>query len=236
MTETQRLGLPLVQPAQAQKHVTVNEALMRLDGMVNLVLVSRSVATPPVAVQDGAAYGVPAGATNAWAGAAGKVAIGANGGWTFVTPVAGWRAFVADRGVPAVHDGEAWVEGALTMSAHGAGLKAGLVEVDHAVTAGAVSQTVVLIPAGAMVLGVTARVTEAITGTLSSWALGSAGAEDRFGAGLGVAAGSWARGVLSSPMTYWAPEPLILTASGGSFAGGAVRIAVHYLELSPPRL
>ena len=33
---TARLGLPLLQPAQAQKHVTVNEALMRLDGLVNL--------------------------------------------------------------------------------------------------------------------------------------------------------------------------------------------------------
>ena len=28
---TARLGLPLLQPAQAQKHVTVNDALVRLD-------------------------------------------------------------------------------------------------------------------------------------------------------------------------------------------------------------
>lgn len=236
MTETHRLALPLLQPAQAQKHVTVNEALMRIDGLVNLVLLSRSVSTPPAAVQDGAAYGVPTGAVNAWAGQDGKVAIGANGGWVFVTPTAGWRAFVADRGLPAVHDGQAWVDGALTMSAHGAGMKAGLVEVDHAVAAGASSQTVPLIPAAAMVLGVTARVTEEITGPLSSWTLGSAGAADRFGAGLGLSEGAWARGILSAPMTYWAPEPLILTATGGTFAAGKVRIAVHYLELSLPGL
>ena len=31
--EPMRLQLPLLQPAQAQKHVTVNEALMRLDGL-----------------------------------------------------------------------------------------------------------------------------------------------------------------------------------------------------------
>ena len=38
--DTAKLGLPLLAPAQAQKHVTVNEALMRLDGMVDLVLQS----------------------------------------------------------------------------------------------------------------------------------------------------------------------------------------------------
>jgi hypothetical protein len=36
MTETANLALPLVQPAQAQKHVTVNEALARLDGLTQL--------------------------------------------------------------------------------------------------------------------------------------------------------------------------------------------------------
>ncbi len=34
MTDTTRLGLPLLAPAQAQKHVTVNEALGRLDAVV----------------------------------------------------------------------------------------------------------------------------------------------------------------------------------------------------------
>ena len=33
---TARLGLPLLQPAQAQKHVTVNDALVRLDGVDGL--------------------------------------------------------------------------------------------------------------------------------------------------------------------------------------------------------
>ena len=45
--ETARLQMSLLQPAQAQKHVTVNEALMRLDGLVNMVLQSTSVAIPP---------------------------------------------------------------------------------------------------------------------------------------------------------------------------------------------
>ena len=55
MSETNRLSLPLVQPAQAQKHVTVNEALVRLDGLVNLVLNSVTTTSPPAAVVEGVA-------------------------------------------------------------------------------------------------------------------------------------------------------------------------------------
>ncbi|RJL05646.1 DUF2793 domain-containing protein, partial [Paracoccus aestuarii] len=100
-SETTRLQMSLLQPAQAQKHVTVNEALMRLDGMVNLVLESVSTATPPGTVLDGQCWGVPAEAQGAWAGQGGRIAIGSNGGWIFVPPRAGMRAFIADRGVQA---------------------------------------------------------------------------------------------------------------------------------------
>ena len=236
MTDTSRMTLPLLQAAQAQKHVTVNEALMRLDGLVNLVLVSRDIALPPATVLDGQCYGVPAGAVNAWAGQGGKVAIGANGGWVFASPQAGWRAFVLAEGRGALHDGTDWVAGALTMSAHGAGLLAGVVETDHELLPGATSTTLPIIPASAMVIGVTARVVHAITGTLSSWQLGNTGAPDRFGSGLGVDEASWVRGLLSQPMTFWVPEPLVLTATGGNFAAGTVRLAVHYFEISLPAI
>ncbi|MCL7464805.1 DUF2793 domain-containing protein [Phaeovulum sp. NW3] len=237
MTETNRLALPLLQPAQAQKHVTVNEALARLDGLVNLVLQSVTQAVPPGVAGDGVCYGVPVGAVNAWSGQEGKVAIGTNGGWVFATPGYGWRGFVADQGLQVMHDGEDWVPGALTLSAHGAGLVAGLAEIDHIVTGGDLSVTQAIIPAGAMVIGVSGRVTEAIAGTLSGWRLGNPGAEDRFGTGLGLSGGSWVRGMLSAPMTFYAPEPLVLSAEGGVFAGGGrVRLAVHYLQISLPGL
>lgn len=234
MDETANLGLPLVQAAQAQKHVTVNESLARLDGLVQLVLASRSVTLPPAAVTEGVCYAVPQGAVNDWAGQAGRVAIGVNGGWVFATPAAGWRAFVRDEGRSAIHDGAGWVAGALTLSPHGAGLRAGLVEVDHALTAGPSSATALIIPAHAMLLGVTARVVEPITGTLSSWSLGNPGAVGRFGSGLGLATGSWARGMLGTPMTFYAPESVELVAAGGVFASGKVRIAVHFLEIGLP--
>lgn len=231
---TGNLGLPLLLPAQAQKHVTVNDAFMRLDGMVDLLLQSTRRTAPPASAIDGMCWAVPQGAVNAWEGRAGEIAIGANGGWVFAMPRAGNRAFVADSGVQALYDGQKWVEGALTLGSHGAGLIAMQETEDVALTPGAMVESTLILPQGAMVLGVTARVTEAITGSLTSWRLGTQGADNRFGSGLGKGKGSWARGILSQPMTYWEDAPLRIFATGGDFAGGAVRLVAHWLELRVP--
>ena len=45
---------------------------------------------------------------------------------------------------------------------------------------------------------------------------------------------SRARGILSAPMTYWNPAPVVLTATGGQFAGGRVRVVIHWWELRVP--
>lgn len=227
--------LPLLMPAQAQKHVTVNDAMMRLDGLVDLVLQSTQRTAPPASAVDGLCWAVPPGATDAWAGQSGKIAIGANGGWVFVAPKAGRRAFVADRGVNAVHDGTVWVLGAISLGAHGSGLIAMQDTVEVVLTAGSAIQSNLYLPVGAMVLGVTARVTTAITGSLATWRLGTVGAVDRFGSGLGKGVGSWSRGIMSQPLTYWDMTPVLLTATGGQFAaGGRVRLVAHWLELRLP--
>lgn len=232
--ETRRLQLPLLQSAQAQKHVTVNEALMRLDAMVNVVLDSVSRPSPPETVIDGQCWGVPAAATGAWTGQAGAVAVGSNGGWVFVTPARGSRAFVADAGVQAVFDGQGWFLGGCMLGAMGAGLAHRMAEADVAAGAGTVVATGIAIPAHAMVIGAVARVTQELTGSLLGWRLGNPGADNRFGQGLGKAAGSWARGMLGAPMTYYAESPLVMTAEGGNFDGGRVRLAVHWMELRLP--
>ncbi|MBM3604904.1 MAG: DUF2793 domain-containing protein [Alphaproteobacteria bacterium] len=233
-SETQRLQMSLLQPAQAQKHVTVNEALMRLDGLVNLVLESISTATPPATVLDGQCWGIPAAAQGAWSGQSGRIAVGTNGGWVFLPPQRGMRAFVGDRGLEAVHDGLGWVAGALTLGSGGSGLVAGMAEGEVTLAQGSSAITGVFIPAGAMVIGAVARVTEALTGPLTGWRLGTAGALNRFGQGLGKARDSWGRGILGSPMTYYQPEPLIVTSEGGTFSGGRIKLAVHWLELRLP--
>ncbi|WP_295044387.1 DUF2793 domain-containing protein [uncultured Paracoccus sp.] len=233
-TETRRLQLPLLQSSQAQKHVTVNEALMRLDGLTNAVLESVSIAVPPQTVIDGQAWGVPQGASGAWAGQAGRIAVGANGGWVFAPVSRGMRAFVADRGVQAIFDGQGWFLGAATFGGMGSGLAFGMAQAEVTVGSGTSFNTGVAIPAGAMVIGAVAKVTQALTGGLTTWRLGTADSNNRFGQGLGKAAGSWARGILGAPMTYYSAATLLMTGEGGGFTGGKVKLAVHWMEMRLP--
>lgn len=86
-----------------------------------------------------------------------------------------------------------------------------------------------------MVWGVTGRVTEAIGGTLTGWSLGTGGSPARYGSGLGTALNSWAAGLTGQPLAYYAATDLVLTAEGGEFAGGKVALAVHLVEILPPR-
>lgn len=108
MSDTAKLALPLLEAAQAQKHVTHNEALGRLDALVQLAVLSRSLATPPATPAEGDRYLVAASATGDWAGHSGHIAYRFGGGWKFATPQAGWRAWVAAETALFIFDGSAW--------------------------------------------------------------------------------------------------------------------------------
>lgn len=235
MVKTANLELPLVQAAQAQKHVTVNEALALLDAAAQLRLLSVTLAAPPMAAAEGAAYSVPSPASGDWALQSGKLAVFSNGGWAFVTPRAGWRAWIVDAAEAAVFDGVTWIPGALAVSPNGAALQAESVETDVNLTAGTMVETDPVIPSGAVVIGVSGIVSQAITGTLTTWRLGVDGGPDRYGSGLGTSPGSWVQGVTGQPQAYYAPTTLRLEAEGGSFASGRVRLVVHYLRMRIPR-
>jgi len=233
MTETPVLSLPLLAPSQAQKHVTVNEALSRIDGLAQLRLMSVSLTTPPAAAPEGDVYAVPPGATNEWAGQDGKVAIRVNGGWVFAAPQRGWRALVLDQGVSALWDGDQWRLGAMTLTPSGATFSMKSIEVDVTLVAGGNAVSPILFPARAIGFGVTGRVTETITGTATAWDLGVAGDTQRFGNGLGLSLNTWVNGP-SAPSVYWTPTPLEITAVGGDFADGTIRLVAHFAELSLP--
>ncbi|MBR3369149.1 MAG: DUF2793 domain-containing protein [Rhodobacteraceae bacterium] len=103
-----RLSLPYIQPAQAQKHVTHNEALRVLDVLVQLSVASRTLTLPPLAALNGSCYLVPAGAGGEWAGQAGQIALRDGGAWDFLSPVAGWLAMVLDESRLLFFDGTDW--------------------------------------------------------------------------------------------------------------------------------
>jgi Protein of unknown function (DUF2793) len=234
MSNTPRLGLPLLQAAQAQKHVTVNEALVLVDGASQLTLLSVAMNTPPSLASDGDCYAVAVGGVNEWAGHDGEVAVRSNGGWVFLVPQRGWRAHVVDLERPALFDGAGWVAGALALSANNAATVHEVIEIDHVLAAGPSDTVLAALPAGAIVLGVTGRVTGAISGTLTGWQLGVAGAANRYGSGLGLGLGSWVRGLTSSPQAYYADTDLLLSGEGGDFAAGSIRFAIHLLRLNIP--
>lgn len=111
MTDTTaRLSLPWLMPAQAQKHVTVNEALRRLDGLVQAAVQSRSETSEPPSPDEGQGWILPEGATGThWDGfAGGDLVIWQDGTWTRHVPGPGWRVWVIDAAELAVFDGEDW--------------------------------------------------------------------------------------------------------------------------------
>lgn len=235
MTDTPRLALPLLEAAQAQKHVTMNEALARLDGLVQLTLASVTENTPPLTPPDGVAYGVGPSPVNDWAGQASKIAIYVNGGWVFVSASLGMRAYVADQNGWAGFDGTDWGIGLMTLSAHGAGMVLKVIETDHVIAAGATSAVSNALPGQSVVYGVTGRVLSDITGSgLTGFSLGVSGSSNRYGSGLSLAQGSWLRGLTGTPLTYYASEDLLLTGEGGSFTGGTIRLAVHCAQFALP--
>jgi len=103
-----RLALPFIQSAQAQKHVTHNEAVELLDALVQLTSEDIDVTAPQTATAEGQAWGIGAG-SGLWAGHAGQIATWRGGGWLYLTPQAGWRAWIAARGQLRVWDGGTWV-------------------------------------------------------------------------------------------------------------------------------
>jgi hypothetical protein len=105
---TTNLLLPWILAAQAQKHVTHNEALRILDGLVQLFVPDRDLTAPPGSPADGDRYIVASGATGGWAGWDLNVALFTDGAWLRLPPRTGWRAWVEDEGVLLVYDGSAW--------------------------------------------------------------------------------------------------------------------------------
>ncbi|SLN76429.1 DUF2793 domain-containing protein [Roseisalinus antarcticus] len=106
---TTHLLLPYILAAQAQKHVTHNEALRLLDGLVQLSVLDRDLTTPPGSPTDGDRHIVGSGATGDWAGWDLNVALWTDGAWLRLPPRTGWRAWVEDEGVLLVYDGAGWV-------------------------------------------------------------------------------------------------------------------------------
>ncbi len=106
---TTNLLLPYILAAQAQKHVTHNEALRILDGLVQLSVLDRDLTAPPGSPADGDRYIVASGGTGAWAGWDLNVALFTDGAWLRLPPRTGWRVWGKDEALLLVYDGGTWI-------------------------------------------------------------------------------------------------------------------------------
>lgn len=109
METTNRLQLPLLIPGQAQKEVTHNEALLRIDGLVQAVVVAMGLVEPPPDAEPGMAWIVADQATGPWAGQSGSIALATPAGWRFLEPIEGMTCWCLADGRRKRFDGGAWV-------------------------------------------------------------------------------------------------------------------------------
>ena len=91
------MDLPFLEAAQAQKHVTHNEALRGLDAVVQLAVIDRDLSTPPASPAEGDRYLVAAAGTGDWSGRDDDITIYQDGAWAFHSPQTGWLAWVSDE-------------------------------------------------------------------------------------------------------------------------------------------
>jgi hypothetical protein len=108
MTDSIHLGLPFIEGAQAQKHITHNEALVILDAVVMLAAIDRDLSAPPASPAEGARYLVKPPGSGAFAGNDNQIAHYLDGGWSFYAPVKGWTCYVEDEGRLVAWDGASW--------------------------------------------------------------------------------------------------------------------------------
>ena len=99
------LSLPLIQAAQAQKHVTHNEAVELLDMIVQLTVQAFDATTPPAQAGEGQAWALGASPTGVWASQGGQIASWRGGGWIFAAPQIGWQAWGVAEGAFRVYTG-----------------------------------------------------------------------------------------------------------------------------------
>ena len=112
--QSDRLKLPLLAAAQAQKDVTHNEALALADIAVQAVVQSVAPAVIPATPVVGQCWIVGTAPTGAWAGHAGAIAAWTSGGWRFLAPFEGMQAWSIADAVSVRRGASSWLIGSAT--------------------------------------------------------------------------------------------------------------------------
>jgi len=112
--QTDRLKLPLLAVAQAQKEMTHNEALALADVAIQAVVVAVAPASVPATPAVGQCWIVGSAPTGDWAGHADAMACWTSGGWRFLAAFEGLQAWSLADGATIRRGAGGWIVGALT--------------------------------------------------------------------------------------------------------------------------
>lgn len=231
MSQTGRLGLPYIITSQAQKEVTHNEGLNRLDAFVTPVVIDIADAAPG-SPNVGDLYIVGTSPTGAFASQNNNLAQYLTGGWVFYTPFKWMDAVVESLDSRITFNGSAWVSFGLIMQDSGEYLR--ILRWQEDIDLSVATQSTKVIPNRSTVLAVNTRVITALTGTVGSFGVGVSGDTSRYGNGIGTGQDSTNVGLTYHPVSYYSDTPLDLTPDSGSFATGVVRVNVQYISFRGP--
>lgn len=109
--ESPRYALPYLAVAQAQKEVTHNEALVRIDALLHPV-VEGQLAAPPTPSGDsdaGKCWLIANSAGGIWAGHDGDIACWTGNGWRYVPAKPGMRIWNVAASSSVTRTGDGWV-------------------------------------------------------------------------------------------------------------------------------
>lgn len=109
-SKSHNLNLPFITAAQAQKHVTHNEAIRALDVLVQLSVLSRGQLNPPETPSHGDQYIIGDGPSGIWDGHDYEIAAFQDGAWMFYPPQMGWLCWVVDESSAYIWTGELWTQ------------------------------------------------------------------------------------------------------------------------------
>ncbi len=227
--KTPRLNLPYLKPDQAQKHVTVNEALRQLDMLVQARILEMDVATPPQNPASGDSYILAKTPLGDWIGQGSNMAVYVDGAWTFLVPQAGWRVWDQNSAQLKIFTGSIW----MVVGGAEHGLEFVTVKADHQIVSGDFNDTSLVIKDRDLVFGITARVLMPLPSG-QKWRCGVGADAGRYGSYIGGDKESTNIGVTGAPQAYYANTPVRITAQSGSLSEGIIRMHLHVLRLGLP--
>ena len=95
-------------PLQAQKHITHNESIKRIDTLTQLSVLSKSINSTPVSPQVNDQYIIGTSPTDEWTGRANEITVYTDAGWEFITPKMGWLVWIIDEQNFSVYLNDIW--------------------------------------------------------------------------------------------------------------------------------